>query len=126
MTNGYITITEPLGTMPNEVLKLADQLAAKSLWELLLWFILLWITASGWAVWFMSKKREEFNERLIKAEESRAQIIRELSHEKELLAAEYSRRLEEIVKQQVESQHRLVMALESIERTLEAGLKGTP
>ena len=117
----YINI-EPQGDAlhaHNQIIELADQLASRSQWTLFLAMFVLWLLVSAFAVRYMVMKRDESNEALLSSEQRRVDIIRELSTEKERMAQDYARRLEEIVRQQAENNQRMIGALEGIQRAME-------
>lgn len=103
----------------NEILPFADSLASKSIWTLFLLAILFIIGVGGVSLKWLLNAYREANERLIKCERERADMIMAMASDREKLHTEHAAKNEDLMRETLTTQQRIADTLERFERALE-------
>jgi len=105
-------------TNMQQVFQATDQLANKSPWFWVLFAFLGWIAVAGYVVRFISIKLNDINERLLKAENEKLELVQ--SHKTELvdLAASFQKQYVDLLSQLMALKAQTNTLLEGVQREL--------
>lgn len=105
--------------MPNELINTSAQLADKSPWAWLIFLFLSWIVMSAYGLRYTVKRLEEAAQRISVVEGEKVTLVLQMSKDREELHVAHTTRLENLIREHLSTQLKVVEILNRLERAIE-------